>query len=255
MTLPDQYDDTPADHIPVNATGLLVIVCTYNEFENLPRLVDELFCHLPGCHILVVDDNSPDGTGAWAERSATERDGMFCLTRPGKQGLGSATIAGLSWGHEREYRWLATIDADFSHDPASMPLLFRELQRDDSGRTVVIGSRYVTGGRTSGWPIGRRIASRFVNRFSRLVLGLPVHDCTGAMRIYPARELQEMKLESIHSTGYDYLEEMLFRLHRRGTKFVEVPIHFRDRAAGRSKANWREGLAAIFRIVRLRFGG
>ncbi len=241
-----------------DARGLLVIVCTFNEIGNLPTLSEALARHLPGCHVLVVDDGSPDGTGRWAGDRAADQADFSCIHRAGKFGLGSATMEGMRWGLAREYRWIATLDADFSHDPAAMPDLLRAMAGYGSKtgvEPVAIGSRYVAGGRISGWPARRRWISRLVNGMARGVLRLPVHDCSGAMRIYPVNELRRLGLESIRAPGYAYLEELLFRLHRQGTPMIEVPIHFRDRTLGRSKATWREGLGKLTGMVRLRFGG
>lgn len=236
--------------------GLLVIVCTYNEMENLPRLVTELEASLPGCHLLVVDDGSPDGTGEWAAGLAAERSDRFCLQRPEKGGLGSATLAGFRWGLDRNYRWIATLDADFSHEPAQMADLFLALESDRSGTPpsdLAIGSRYVRGGKISGWPLSRKAASRLVNLAARLVLAIPARDCSTAMRIYRAETLRRIPLDQIRSRGFGYLEELLYRIVRDGGRIVEVPVHFRDRVAGKSKATILEGWNAVCRILAIRF--
>ncbi len=238
---------------PIDANGLLVVVCTFNEIGNLPRLVDELRRSLPGSHILVVDDSSPDGTGRWAELQAENLEDLFCLMRHDEKGLGSAAIAGLSWGLRREYRWLATMDADFSHDPTQMPKLLAAIMGDVQPG-LVVGSRYVLGGGISGWPMHRRLASKLLNGVTRMLLRIPVRDCTGAMRIYRSDVLERVNVSGVRATGYGYLEELLFRISKSGAKIVEVPIHFQDRTEGKSKASWRHGLAALGRIAMIRFG-
>ncbi len=233
---------------------LLVVICTFNELENLPQLVESLRQHLPGCQLLVIDDQSPDGTGVWATEESGRSDDLTCLVREGERGLGSAAITGLQWGLARGYGFLATLDADFSHDPADLALMVTTLKQDvAAGIGVVIGSRYVPGGRISGWPASRRWASRGLNLLSRLVLGLSAADCTGALRVYRAEALQQADLGSIRSRGFGYLEELLFVLVRAGVRIIEVPIAFQDRRAGKSKASLREALAAAGNLFRLRF--
>lgn len=234
--------------------GLLVVVCTFNERDNLPRLVEALRRHVPGGQVLVVDDQSPDGTGQWAAGEAARSADIHCLLRENERGLGSAALAGLRWGLDRRYRLLATLDADFSHDPADLAQLVNLLEEDKEDATgLVIGSRYCPGGRISGWPAARRWASRGLNLLSRVVLGLRVADCTGAFRVYRATALNRIDLKSIRSHGFGYLEELLHALVRVGVQVVECPIHFRDRHAGQSKATFREAFSAAANIFRIRF--
>jgi dolichol-phosphate mannosyltransferase len=209
----------------------LVALATYNEIENLPRLVDEIFTILPNADILVVDDNSPDGTGLWCDERASTKPRLRCLHRESKLGLGSATIEAMQFAIDRGYEKLVTMDSDLSHDPAHLPSLIEASGRAD----VVIGSRYCPGGAIDGWPLHRRLASRLLNGLTRTLLHLPVRDASGSYRVYQISKLRELHLNSIQSSGYAYLEEILCLLHGGGATFAEVPITFRDRLAGRSK--------------------
>ena len=194
---------------------LLVTIATFNEIENLPRLLEQLNQRLPAASILVVDDDSPDGTAAWAiERAATDHR-LSCLLRTSERGLGKATMAGMKWGLEREFDLIATMDADLSHPPASLAEMLTIIESDPSV-DVVIGSRYIAGGRVEGWPISRRVGSRLVNLFARCWLGLRTCDNSSALRIYRAATLQRIGLEQVHSAGYAYLEELLVIFERRG---------------------------------------
>jgi dolichol-phosphate mannosyltransferase len=225
----------------------LVALATYNEIENLPGLVDEIFRVLPEANILVVDDNSPDGTGRWCDEQSMQEPRLDCLHRPGKQGLGSATIAAARYAMEHDFEVFVTLDADWSHDPRYLSDLVRGTERTD----VAIGSRYCAGGRTEGWPWHRRQLSRWVNRLSRVMLRLPVRDSSGAFRAYRVAKLREIGLDSIQASGYAYLEEILWHLHRAGATFVEVPITFHQRRAGRSKINAPEAASKLATLLRL----
>ncbi len=231
---------------------LLIIIATFNEKENLPLLVTQLRELIPGVAILIVDDSSPDGTGKWAIGQAASCDDFFAIVRKDERGLGSATLAGFRWGLEHDFDYLATLDADFSHDPLSLVKLVETLKTDDQVG-VVVGSRYVKGGQIQGWPIYRRVASRLVNWLSQFWLGLKTRDNSGAFRVYRASSLAQIELNSIQSQGYGYLEEILFRLQQKRVKIVEIPIIFRDREAGSSKASIGEGLKVVKQILLLRF--
>jgi dolichol-phosphate mannosyltransferase len=227
----------------------LVALATYNEIENLPGLVDEILRELPTADILVVDDNSPDGTGNWCNTRATTEPRLRCVHRPAKQGLGSATIAAAQYAIQENYDLFVTLDADWSHDPRHLHSLVRATQQAD----VAIGSRYVAGGAIDGWPLGRRLASRGINRLSRLLLGLPVRDLSGAYRAYRVAALRDLNLERIQATGFAYLEEILWHLARAGATFAEVPITFRERRAGKSKINAGEAIAKLSMLTKLAF--
>lgn len=234
---------------------LLVVVATYNERENLPGLLKRIWEAVPNAQVLVVDDDSPDGTGSWCEEYARQEPRLLIRIRRGERGLGSATILGLSEAIARGYGAVATLDADGSHDPAALGLLWNCLETGPESLGVVIGSRYVAGGAIVGWPWYRRWTSRIVNFWVRWVLGLKTRDNSGAFRVYRVSWLERVGLERIRSNGYAYLEELLFRLSQVGAGAVELPITFRDRVEGASKANWREAVAVLGRVLRLRFGG
>jgi dolichol-phosphate mannosyltransferase len=227
----------------------LVALATYNEAENLPGLVDAIFRAIPDVEILVVDDNSPDGTGRWCDDRARGEPRLHCLHRPRKLGLGSATLDAMRFALVRDCEVLATLDADWSHEPADLPALVEATGRAD----VVIGSRYVPGGQIEGWPWHRRLLSRWINAASRVLLRLPVRDASGAFRAYRTARLRELRLERVRSSGYAYLEEILWHLDRAGATFAEVPITFRQRRAGESKINLREAAGKLATIFRLAF--
>lgn len=225
----------------------LVALATYNEIETLPSLVDEVLRVLPDADVLVVDDNSPDGTGRWCDQQAATEPRLRSLHRPAKQGLGSATRAAMRFAIEHKYQVLVTLDADWSHDPRYLPELVHALERAD----VAIGSRYCEGGAIDGWPWQRRVLSRSLNRLSSMLLRVPVRDTSGAFRAYRVAKLQELDLERIRASGYDYLEEILWCLHRAGAEFAEVPITFHERRAGQSKINVREAASKLSTLLRL----
>lgn len=225
----------------------LVALATYNEIDALPRLVDEILGVLPDADLLIVDDNSPDGTGRWCDERAAVEPRLTCFHRPGKLGLGSATLEAVRYALAHEYDLFVTLDADGSHDPSHLPGLIAATERAD----VAIGSRYCAGGATEGWPFYRRVLSRALNGLSRAALRLPVCDSSGSYRAYRISKLREVQLEEIEADGYAYLEEILWHLQRAGASFVEVPITFRQRRGGRSKMSLREALGKLTTLVRL----
>lgn len=219
----------------------LVIVATYNERDNLPSLVDAIFAAAPTVHLLVVDDNSPDGTGIWCDERAAADARVRCLHRATKQGLGAAVLAGLSWALEHGYDVAVNMDADFSHPPTALPALLAALEpAARHPADVAIGSRYVPGGRIENWSWRRHLLSRMVNWYSRWILRLPARDCSGGYRAYRLAFLRTLDPQSIESRGYAFFEEQLWRLHRAGARIVELPITFVNRSAGASKVNFRE---------------
>jgi dolichol-phosphate mannosyltransferase len=226
----------------------LVALATYNEIENLPSLLDEVLRVLPDADVIVVDDNSSDGTGKWCDGRAATEPRLRCLHRPAKMGLGSATLAAARIAIDGGYDVFITLDADWSHDPKHLPQLLDALRRTD----VAIGSRYTSGGAIEGWPWHRRVVSRSMNRVSRALLGLPIRDSSGAYRAYRVAKLKEINMAGIQSAGYAYLEEIVWHLHRAGANFAEVPITFHQRRAGRSKISAREALAKLRMLCRLR---
>jgi dolichol-phosphate mannosyltransferase len=235
----------------VNTT--LVTLATYNEIENLPRLVDEIFAALPGADILVIDDNSPDGTGAWCDLRAAADPRVHCLHRAGKLGLGTAIIAGMEYAIEGGYRYVLNMDADFSHHPRHLPALVAGMQQavGSPAADVMIGSRYVTGGVIEGWSLGRHIMSRGVNAYARLMLGLQAKDCSGSFRCYRASLLALVDFDAVRSRGYSFQEEILWHLKRLGARFGETPITFADRERGASKISSHEAFSALGIIFKL----
>ena len=233
-----------------NAEKTLVIVATYNERESLPRLVEEVFRYAPDVDLLVIDDNSPDGTGNWCDEKAADDPRLRCLHRPGKQGLGSATVAGMKYGIEHGYKHVLNMDADFSHDPRFLPDILAGME-SKNGRPVdvMIGSRYVPGGRIEGWPRLRYVMSWAINTYSRLLLGLKARDCSGAYRCYRTARLAEVDFDRILSHGYAFQEEILWHLKRMGCRMAETPITFVNRTAGASKINLREAWSAAWVIL------
>jgi dolichol-phosphate mannosyltransferase len=235
--------------------NILLVIATYNERENLPALVEDLVERLPDLKILVIDDGSPDGTGAWCEAAKKQFSQLSVVHRPGKQGLGSATLLGFAHALEQDFEYVATMDADFSHDPASLVDLVRQAVEKGSHRAgVVIGSRYVAGGRIIGWPWHRKFASRAVNFYARLLLRLNTRDNSSAFRVYRTEILRAIDVASLRSSGYGYLEEILWRLKRTGVEAIELPITFRDRERGHSKASVKVGLSVVWQITNIGLG-
>lgn len=234
---------------PVWSGQALAIVPTYNEKENIARLVTELRS-LPGdVSVLVVDDNSPDGTGALVDTMATSDCGIHAIHRPGKLGLGTAYKAGFAFGLANDFEYICTMDADFSHDPSSLPDLLRAAA---GGADLVVGSRYVPGGKLVGWPRFRKLFSAVANRLAHVFLGVAVHDCTAGFRCYRRRLLETIDLDSIFSTGYSFLIEMTFLCQRAGFRIEEVPITFVNRTQGASKISKIEIVKAFYTMIRLR---
>lgn len=229
----------------------LVVIATYNEIGNLPQLVDAILGLGLDLELLVIDDNSPDGTGRWVDERAAVEPRLRCIHRAGKLGLGTATLAGLQYALDHNFDCALTLDADFSHHPRHIPELLAGMEGGPQPVDVMIGSRYVTGGGIEGWPRSRRWMSLGVNRYARWMLGLSVRDCSGAFRCYRTAILRRLNLAEVRSKGYAYLEELLWRLKKIGARFAETPIVFTDRTRGTSKITWREATAAVQIITRL----
>lgn len=213
-----------------------MVVPTYNEMENIQALLAAVRGAVPMASILVVDDNSPDGTGALAEQAAAELGQIKVIHRPGKQGLGSAYRNGFTVALDEGYDVVVSMDVDFSHDPNVIPSLLAAIE---AGADGVIGSRYVPGGATADWPLHRRLLSRWGNRYTGAVLGLRVRDCTSGFRAYRATALRDIDPSSTSAEGYAFLTELVRRLVVRGHDVAEVPIVFRDREFGTSKMSTR----------------
>lgn len=237
----------------VSSPQTLVTLATYNEIENLPALVQAIFAAAPGVDILVIDDNSPDGTGRWCDEQARDEPRLKCLHRAGKLGLGTATVAGMRYAIDHGYRYVLNMDADFSHHPRYVPAMLAGMENADGTPAVdvMIGSRYVSGGGVEGWPLRRHFMSRAINVYTRTLLGLTARDCSGAFRCYRTETLARLDFDAIRSRGYSFQEEILWRLKRLGARFGETPITFVDRQYGASKINTREVLATLRVILSL----
>lgn len=220
---------------------IAVTICTYNELENVQTLLPAIREALPDADILIVDDNSPDGTAAAAEEQSRTDAHIHLLLRQQKAGLGAATLAGFAWVLDRGYDYLINMDADWSHPPSLLPQLVQQMTDAD----VVIGSRYIAGGGVQNWGPHRYVMSWGINAYSRLLLGLSVRDCSGAYRCYRVSKLREIDFRRFRSRGYAFQEEILYRCRRVGCRFREVPFVFADRVVGQSKINLKEVVRAL----------
>lgn len=234
----------PARVSPENAR-LLVSLATYNEAENLGKLIEEIHRFAPQAHVLVVDDNSPDGTGSLADELAAADSRIRVLHRPGKLGLGTAILTAMRYAIDQDYDYLLNMDADFSHPPRFLPAILAGMDQND----VMIGSRYVPGGGTENWPVVRLAISRTVNALVRFLFRMPVADASGAYRCYRVSKLKVADLAATRSQGYSFQQEVLFRVHQAGAKLGESPIIFENRRAGKSKVNWKEAIRSISMIL------
>jgi dolichol-phosphate mannosyltransferase len=229
----------------------LVVIPTYNEIENLGPLVQAVLEGTPSSlEILVVDDGSPDGTGALADTLATTHaPRVHVLHRARKMGLGTAYVAGFRWGLEKGFDAIIEMDADFSHHPSYLPTMLERLANYD----FVIGSRYVAGGGTVNWGVGRKVLSRGGSLYSRLILGAPIRDFTGGFNGWHRKVLESVDLGSLRSDGYSFQIELKYRAFKRGFRYTEFPIVFEDRKVGKSKMNRKIVLEALGRVWGFRF--
>ncbi len=228
----------------------LVIIPTYNERDNIGRLIDQLLALPAGVDVLVVDDNSPDGTGKLVEEIASREPRVHVLHRPGKLGLGGAYIKGFTWAlAETDAKYVFEMDADFSHDPAAIPEFLKAIGDAD----LVIGSRYVAGVTVVNWPLSRLILSVSANIYSRIVTGMPLHDATGGFKCFRRDVLASLPLDRIKSDGYSFQIEMNFHVWKRRFRIIEIPIVFTDRLVGASKMSRRIVLEAALMVWKLRF--
>jgi dolichol-phosphate mannosyltransferase len=233
------------------AERALVVVPTYNEALNLPLIVPQILAQDSRLDVLIVDDNSPDGTGQLTDQLAAGDARVQVLHRPGKGGLGKAYLAGFRWALERDYELVFEMDADFSHDPKFLTEFLRAAEDAD----LVIGSRYKTGVNVINWPISRLILSLGANQYARWITGLPIMDSTGGFKCFRRRVLQAIDLERVRSNGYAFQIEMSFRAWKKGFRLVEIPIVFTDRVEGQSKMNKRIVREAIWMVWWLRLKG
>lgn len=226
----------------------LVLLPTYNERENILELIGQILALASALEILVIDDNSPDGTAQAVEQSFGGESRVHLLKRPGKLGLGTAYSAGFQYAIEKGYTSVISMDADFSHDPKFIPELIGAMSNFD----MVIGSRYVPGGATVNWGLLRKVISRTANLVAHLILSMKQADCTSGYRLYRAELLEKIEYESILADGYSYLIEILYRASRRDCRIGETPIVFVERRHGKSKISRKEIFKAIKTVLRLR---
>lgn len=234
---------TPDD---TRASDALVILPTYNEAENIRRMIRAILAAAP-VDVLVVDDGSPDGTGRIADALAQDEGRVHVLHRAEKAGLGRAYIEGFRWGLDRQYELFFEMDADFSHDPGMLPMFLETIETAD----LVIGSRYIPGGAVINWPMNRLLLSYCASLYARLFTGMRVHDCTGGFKCFRRRVLEQIPLETIRSNGYAFQIEMNFEAHRRGFRIREIPIIFTDRIEGSSKMSRKIVYEAFFVVLGL----
>ena len=241
-TVPNEVPAAPA--VP-EEPRILVSLATYNEAANIANLIAEIHKFVPHAHILVIDDNSPDGTGKIADDLAARDSRLHVLHRPGKLGLGTATLAAMRYAMDHDYDYLQNMDADGQHPPRYLPHLIAGMKRYD----VMIGSRYTKGGGTENWPLPRKIMSQSVNMLVRFLFRMPVKDASGAFRCYRVSKLREAHLERTKSRGYSFQQEVLFRCHKAGCRLGEYPIIFENRRGGASKVNRKEAVRSISMIL------
>lgn len=243
------------NRMTMNTSDSIVIIPTYNEKENIEKIIRAVFALDKYFHILVIDDGSPDGTADIVKGlMETEFDGrLFMLQRKGKLGLGTAYIAGFKWALERDYGYVFEMDADFSHDPKDLPRLYAACH--DEGYDLAIGSRYVSGVNVVNWPIGRVLMSYFASKYVRFITGFQVHDTTAGFKCYKRRVLQTIPLDEVRFKGYGFQIEMKYTAYKIGFKIKEVPVIFVNRREGVSKMSGGIFGEAFFGVMRLRIDG
>ena len=227
----------------------LVIIPTYNERDNIETIITEVLKQDPHLHVLIVDDNSPDGTGQIAARLAQSNGKVFALHREKKSGLGQAYLAGFKYALQKDFDNIFEMDADFSHDPKYLPDFLTAIQKAD----LVLGSRYIRGVNVVNWPMTRLLLSYCANIYARWVTGLPVKDSTGGFKCYRRIVLEKIKLDEIKSEGYSFQIETSYRAWKKGFKIVEIPIVFVDRQQGESKMSKKIVREAMWMVWKLRF--
>jgi dolichol-phosphate mannosyltransferase len=227
----------------------LIIIPTYNELENLPRLLPEVLSKDEGLEVLVVDDNSPDGTADFVENESQKNNRIHLIRRSSKQGLGTAYIEGFKFALQNGYQLIFEMDADFSHDPDELPRFIEEINTAD----VVLGSRYKNGVNVINWPMRRLLLSWFANWYTRVITGLPVHDATGGFKCFKREVLESIDLDKVKSNGYAFQIEMNYKAWKKGFKIKEIPIIFMDRIKGKSKMSKKIVREAVTMVWKLRF--
>lgn len=226
----------------------LIIFPTYNERDNIKKIVHAVLPLDPRIHVLIVDDNSPDGTGEIADQLAAQLNNVKVLHREKKEGLGRAYIAGFKWAIENNFDFIFEMDADFSHGPEYLKDFLKTIQEYD----LVIGSRYISGVNVINWPMSRLLLSYFANVYTRIITGLPLHDATGGFKCFRRQVLEAINLDDVHSTGYSFQIEMSMRAWKKGFRIKEIPIIFVDRIAGQSKMSKKIVREAVWMVWLLR---
>lgn len=226
----------------------LIIFPTYNERENIEKIVHAVLPLDPRINVLIVDDNSPDGTGDLADKLVASQENVHVLHREAKRGLGKAYIAGFKWAIERKYDFIFEMDADFSHGPEYLKDFLKEIQDHD----LVIGSRYISGVNVINWPMSRLLLSYFANAYTRIITGLPLRDATGGFKCFRRQVLETIDLDAVQSSGYSFQIEISLRAWKKGFKLKEIPIIFVDRIAGSSKMSKKIVREAIWMVWLLR---
>ena len=231
----------------------IVIIPTYNEKENIEKIIRAIFSLPKAFDILVIDDGSPDGTADIVKKMMSDEDRLFLLERSGKLGLGTAYIMGFKWALERDYQYIFEMDADFSHDPKDLPRLYEACAVE--GYDVAIGSRYVSGVNVVNWPIGRVLMSYFASKYVKFVTGFNIHDTTAGFKCYKRRVLETIELDKIRFKGYGFQIEMKYTAYKIGFRLKEVPVIFVNRVEGTSKMSGGIFGEAFFGVMRLRLDG
>jgi len=226
----------------------LIIIPTYNELENLPRLLPEVLSKDESIDVLIVDDNSPDGTAAFVESQMKNNNRIHLIKRQSKQGLGTAYIAGFKFAIQNGYDFIFEMDADFSHDPKEIPRFLDEIKSAD----VILGSRYINGVNVINWPMRRLLLSWFANIYTRVITGMPLHDATGGFKCFRREVLEAIDLDRVTSNGYAFQIEMSFKAWKKGFKVKEIPIIFVDRVKGKSKMSKKIVREAVIMVWKLR---
>ncbi len=231
-----------------NLPKILVVTPTYNEAENIPKLIPAVLRQAPNIDVLIVDDGSPDGTGRIVKDIMATNPHVRIIERSGKQGLGTAYVAGFKYAIQNGYDYVFEMDADFSHNPNDIPVFLSTIKDYD----LVIGSRYIDGVRVLNWPMNRLLLSYSANVYTQIITGLPVHDATGGFKCYRVEALKTIDLDQIRSNGYAFQIEMSFKVWKKGFRLVEIPIVFADRRLGTSKMSKHIVYEAVFMLWKLR---
>ena len=228
----------------------IVVIPTYNESKNIVRIIDKIFDVHDSIEVLVVDDNSPDGTGKLVKAKMTQTDRLHILEREGKMGLGTAYLAGFKYALDNGYDYIMEMDADFSHNPEEIPNFLKYIQDYD----LVLGSRYIKGVNVVNWPLKRLLLSYFANLYTRIITGMNVKDSTGGFKCFRATALSQINFDEVKSNGYSFQIEMTYRLWKKGARVKEIPIIFVDRLEGESKMSKKIVYEAIFMVWKLKLG-